>query len=142
MILPDLNLVVYAHNADSPDHRAARSWWEGLLNGSEPVVIPWVVVLGFLRLMTHRSVLVTPMLPPIAVGHVRSWFARPNVEHIEPGAQHLDVLDRLLSSVGTAGNLTTDAHLAALAIEHQCELHSSDTDFARFPGLRWRPNLR
>lgn len=141
MIVPDLNLIVYAHNADAPDHAAARAWWEGLLNGDEPVAIPWVIALGFVRLMTHRSVLVMPMQPQVAVAHVRTWFARPNVEHLEPGSQHLDVLDRLLSAVGTAGNLTTDAHLAALAIEHQCELHSNDTDFSRFPGLRWRNPL-
>jgi hypothetical protein len=98
-------------------------------------------VLGFIRLMTHRSVLVTPMLPSAALGHVRTWFARPNVEHLEPGPRHLDLLDRMLAAVGTGGNLTSDAHLAALAIEHQCELHSNDNDFARFPGLRWRNPL-
>jgi uncharacterized protein len=141
VILPDLNLVIYAHNADAPDHAASRSWWEGLLNGSEPVVVPWVVAIGFVRLMTHRAVLITPMQPTLAVAHVRSWFAQPNVEHLEPGPQHLDLLDRLLAATGTAGNLTTDAHLAALAIEHQCELHSTDTDFGRFPGLRWRNPL-
>lgn len=141
MIVPDLNLVIYAHNADAPDHAASRAWWEGLLNGQEPVGIPWVMVLGFIRLMTHRSVLVTPLQSQIALAHVRTWFTRPNVELIEPGSQHLDILDRLLSGVGTAGNLTTDAHLAALAIEHQCELHSNDTDFSRFPGLRWRNPL-
>jgi uncharacterized protein len=141
VILPDLNLVIYAYNVDAPAHLASRSWWESLLNGSEPVVIPWAVVLGFVRLMTHRTVLRTPMQSTIAVAHVRSWFARPNVQHIEPGAEHLDVLDRLLTATGTAGNLTTDAHLAALAIEHHCELHSNDTDFARFPGLRWRNPL-
>lgn len=141
MILPDLNLVIYAHNADAPHHAAARAWWEALLNGTVPVVIPWVVALGFVRLMTHRAVLVSPMVPAAAVGYVRGWFERSNVERIEPGSLHLDVLERLLSVVGAAGNLTTEAHLAALAIEHQCELHSNDTDFARFPGLRWRNPL-
>ena len=141
MILPDLNLVIYAHNADAPEHAASRAWWERLLNGDEPVVIPWAVALGFVRLMTHRAVLITPMGSSAAVAHVRSWFARSHVEAVEPGPRHLDILDRLLSAAGTAGNLTTDAHLAALAIEHQCELHSNDTDFARFPGLRWRNPL-
>lgn len=141
MIVPDLNLVVYAHNADAPDHRAARAWWEELLNGDVPVAIPWVVVLGFVRLVTHRAVLVAPMLPRTALGHVRAWFEQPNVQHLDPGARHLEILERLLTELGTAGNLTTDAHLAALAIEHQCELHSNDTDFARFAGLRWRNPL-
>lgn len=141
MIVPDLNLVVFAHNADAPDHAAARAWWEDLLNGDDPVAIPWVVVLGFIRLMTHRAVLVHPITPAEAVAHVRAWFAQPIVEHLEPGSQHLAILERLLVAAGTAGNLTTDAHLAALAIEHQCELHSNDHDFSRFPGLRWRNPL-
>lgn len=141
MILPDLNLVVYAHNSDAPHHSAARAWWERLLNDSEPVAIPWIVVLGFVRLMTHRAVLVHPMAPAAALGHVRAWLARSNVECLEPGPRHIDLLDRLLSAAGAAGNLTTDAHLAALAIEHQCELHSNDADFGRFPGLRWRNPL-
>jgi toxin-antitoxin system PIN domain toxin len=91
--------------------------------------------------MTHRTVLITPMTPAAALAHVRTWFARPNVAPIEPGPRHLDLLDHLLSATGAAGNLTTDAHLAALAIEHQCEVHSNDNDFARFSGLRWRNPL-
>ncbi len=141
MILPDLNLVLYAHNRDALHHATAHAWWEDLLNGTEPVAIPWVVVLGFVRLGTHRAALTNPMSPATALAHVRAWFARTHVERLEPGPQHVDLLDRLLSAVGTAGNLTTGAHLAALAIEHQCELHSNDNDFARFPGLRWRNPL-
>jgi uncharacterized protein len=141
VILPDLNLVVYAHNADAPEHAASRAWWEELLNGDDPVAIPWAVSMGFVRLMTHRSVLVTPLTPQAAVIHVRAWFACPNVQPLDPGPQHLDIVERLLVSAGVAGNLTTDAHIAALAIEHQCELHSNDQDFARFPGLRWRNPL-
>jgi len=141
VILPDLNLVVYAHNRDAPHHAKVRAWWERLLNGADPVAVPWAVALGFVRLMTHRAVLITPMLPASAMAHVRAWFAQPNVERLDPGPQHVDLLDRLLAAAGTAGNLTTDAHLAALAIEHQCELHSNDHDFARFPGLRWRNPL-
>jgi toxin-antitoxin system PIN domain toxin len=141
VILPDLNLLIFAHNADAPLHAPARAWWEGLLNGNEPIAIPWVVVLGFVRLMTHRAVLVAPMQPVDAIAQVRAWFAQPVVEIIEPGGQHLDLLERMLVAAGTGANLTTDAHLAALAIEHQCELHSNDNDFTRFPGLRWRNPL-
>lgn len=141
MILPDLNLVVYAHNADAPDHAASRAWWESLLNGTEPIAIPWAVALGFIRLMTHRAVLVRPMPSSLAVAHVRTWFAQPSVEHVEPGPRHLEILDRLLAASGVVGGLATNAHLAALAIEHQCELHSNDADFSRFPGLRWRNPL-
>lgn len=141
MILPDLNLILYAHNRDALHHTVAHAWWEDLLNGTEPVAIPWIVVLGFVRLGTHRSALINPMSPAIALAYVRAWFARAHVERLEPGPQHLDLLARLLSAAGTAGNLTTDAHLAALAIEHQCELHSNDNDFARFSGLRYRNPL-
>ena len=141
MIIPDLNLLMYSYNRQAPHHAAARAWWEALLNGTEPVALPWVVVLGFVRLITHRAMLVTPMQPAVALAQVRAWFACPNVERIEPGPRHIELLDRLLAAAGAGGNLTTDAHLAAIAIEHQCELHSNDADFARFPGLRWRNPL-
>ena len=138
MIVPDINLLVYAYNSDAPLHRPSRLWWEGLLNGNETVALPWAVVCGFVRLMTHPAVLVTPMTPARSFEHVRSWLERPRVQTLDPGPRHLDILEALTCSLGVAGNLTTDAHLAALAIEHQCELHSNDADFGRFAGLRWR----
>jgi toxin-antitoxin system PIN domain toxin len=141
MILPDINLLVYAYNRDAPEHAGARAWWEDLLVSEEPVGIPWAVSCGFIRLMTHPAVLMTPLDPKRAVAHVESWLERPSVEVLDPGPRHLELLGRLLGSLGVAGNLTTDAHLAALAIEHQCELHSNDGDFARFSGLRWRNPL-
>lgn len=142
MIVPDINLLVYAYNRDAPHHANARTWWEDLLNSDTPVALPWVSVLGFVRLMTHRAVLTMPLVPAQAVGHAREWMMRPNVEPLEPGERHLDILDHLLGVVGAGGNLATDAHLAALAIEYQAELCSNDTDFARFPGLRWRNPLQ
>ncbi|MCM3878315.1 MAG: type II toxin-antitoxin system VapC family toxin [Thermoanaerobaculia bacterium] len=141
MILPDINLLVFAYNRHAPHHAEAKAWWEGLLNGSEPVGIPWAVVCGFVRLMTHPAVLVDPLDPGRTLLYVRSWFERPLVEVLEPGPRHLEILERLLKSLGVAANLTTDAHLAAIAIEHQCELHSNDADFSRFAGLRWRNPL-
>lgn len=141
MIVPDVNLLVYAYNQDAPHHAEAKRWWEGLLNSDTPVALPWVSVLGFIRLMTHRAVLMTPIAPAQAVAHARGWMARPNVEPLDPGVRHLDILHRLLTEIGVGGNLTTDAHLAALAIEHEAELYSNDTDFGRFPGLRWRNPL-
>lgn len=137
MIIPDINLLVYAYNRDAPHHERARLWWEGLLNTDERVGLPWAVCLGFVRLMTHRAVLLRPLTTGDAIRHVRSWHARPNAAVVEPGPQHLSLLDELLRQSGTGGNLATDAHLAALAIEHQCTLHSSDADFSRFSGLRW-----
>ena len=141
MILPDVNLLVYAYNSDAPRHAAARRWWEGLLNGAMPVGLPWAVTCGFVRLMTHPAVLVRPLSTAEAGGAVQAWLVRPCVEVLAPGPRHLEILLRLLAEPGVTGALTTDAHLAALAIEHQCELHSNDADFSRFPGLRWRNPL-
>jgi hypothetical protein len=142
MIVPDVNLLIYAYNRDAPHHADAKAWWEELLSSSDPVGLPWATTLGFIRLMTDRSVLVTPLPAKGAIAHVRSWHMRPNVSVLEPGPRHLELLDYLFESLGIAGRLTTDAHLAALAIEHQCELCSNDADFARFPGLRWRDPLK
>ncbi|MCB9540745.1 MAG: type II toxin-antitoxin system VapC family toxin [Myxococcales bacterium] len=141
MILPDVNLLVYAHNADAPAHAASRHWWESLHRDDLRVGMPWAVALGFVRIMTHRAVLARPMLPARALDLVRSWIDRPNVEVLTPGPRHLELLGDLLREAGSAGALTTDAHLAALAIEHQCTLHSNDNDFARFSGLRWENPL-
>ena len=141
MNIPDVNLLVYAYNRGAPHHRRAKAWWEELLSGSQPVGIPWAVVCGFVRLCTHPAVLTAPLSPVTAVRHVRSWLEVPVAEIVEPGPRHLETLERLFGSLGVGANLTTDAHLAAIAIEHQAELHSNDVDFARFPGLRWRNPL-
>lgn len=137
MIVPDVNLLIHAYNSESPVHEVARSWWEGLLNGSQPVGLSWASMLGFIRVSTHRQIFTSPLPVATACAHVRAWLAQPSVTVLDPGARHAGILFGLLESLGTAGNLTTDAHLAALAIEHQAELHSTDADFARFPGLRW-----
>lgn len=141
MILPDINLLVYAHDELAPFHDSARSWWEERLSGPGTVALPWAVLLGFVRLVTHPAVLREPLMPSAALARVRSWLARSQVEIVEPGPRHLELLSRLFEATGVAGRLTTDTHLAALAIEHNCELHTTDTDFARFPGLRWRDPL-
>lgn len=137
MIVPDINLLVYAYNADAPMHRAAKAWWERVLSDYRPVAMPWIVCHGFLRLMTHPRVLERPLRVGTAILHVRSWLEWPSVQIIEPGGRHLEILGAILMEAGAVGNMTTDAVLAALAIEYQCELYSNDTDFARFSGLRW-----
>lgn len=137
MILPDINLIVYAYNEDAPFHLQAKAWWEQCLSGNEPVGMAWAVILGFVRLMSNRRVLAKPMSASEAVDHCRSWIVQPNVRIVLPGPTHLNIFTELLA--GPMGpNLVTDAHLAALAIEHQAELHSNDTDFSRFSGLVWR----
>ena len=137
MIIPDINLLVHAYNRESSVHEAARRWWEGALNATRPVGLAWVIILGFIRITTHRQVLTSPWSVAVACANARAWLNQPQVGILHPGERHADILFGLLKSVGTAGNLTTDAHLAALAIEHQAELHSTDADFTRFPGLRW-----
>jgi toxin-antitoxin system PIN domain toxin len=141
VILPDVNLLLHAYNADSRVHQQARAWLEASLNGTRPVGFAWVAMLGFIRVSTHRQALANPLDPETACSHVRSWLSRSCALVLDPGDRHADILFGLLASLGTAGNLTTDAHLAALAIEHQAELHSTDADFARFSGLRWRNPL-
>jgi toxin-antitoxin system PIN domain toxin len=141
VIIPDINLLVYAYNASAPDHDAARTWWEAAMSGSRPVGLPWVVLLGYLRLITGRNVLAEPFSAEEAVGHLRSWLARPQTIIVGPGPRHLDLVEDLMRAANASGQLTTDIHLAALAIEHQAELCSNDTDFARFPGLRWADPL-
>ena len=141
MIVPDVNLLVYAHNDGAPYHDSARRWWEGLVNGVERVGVPWVVSTCFVRLMTHPRVLVHPAIPAEAVDYVREWFRFPHVTPINPSAEHLTHLRRSLAAAGVGANLVTDSHIAALAIEYQAEVHSNDTDFSRFPGLRWRNPL-
>ena len=141
MILPDINLLVYAYNSSAPRHEAARSWWQDCLSRPGEVGLAWVVGLGYLRIMTSRAVLVEPLEPTEAIAHLRSWLERPQVQIVQPGPRHLDLLGELMTHASAAGPLTTDAHLAALAIEHQAEVHSNDSDFARFPGLRWHDPL-
>ena len=138
MILPDVNLLVYAYNAAAPRHARSKEWWEACLTGPDSVGLSWLVILGYVRIVTSRRALAAPMPPPTALSHVRAWLDRPQVAIITPGMRHLDLFENLIQATGAGGAMTTDVHLAALAIEHHAELHSNDTDFARFPGLRWR----
>lgn len=133
----DLNVLLYAINRDSAQHAPAKAWLERALASAEPVALPWVVVLGFLRLATSARVFPNPLSPAAAVEVVDGWLAAPAVVALSPGDEHWRMLRGLLHESGTAGNLTTDAHLAALAIEHGAELCSTDADFARFRALRW-----
>lgn len=137
MKLVDLNLLLYAVNRDAPLHRPARSWLERVLSGDEAVAFSWVVLLGFLRVTTQSQILQRPLAPETAMSIVDGWLGQPPVRPLNPGPEHWRVLSELLSRTGSAGNLTTDAHLAALAIENGCELCSTDHDFARFDRLHW-----
>jgi hypothetical protein len=140
--LVDANLLLYAVDAESPRHRAARAWLEARLSGSETIALSWSVLLAFLRLCTSPRVFVRPLAGDRAFDVVEAWLRQPCVTVIHPGERHATALRRLLAPLGMAGNLVADAHLAALAIEHGAELCSCDTDFGRFAGLRWVDPLR
>ena len=141
MIIPDVNLLVYAHNEEALNHHAASLWWEGLLNGSESIGLPWAVSTGFVRVITNPAV-VEPLSPLEAVDHVQHWLEHPLITSVEPGPNHMTYFRRNIEVVGVGRNLVPDAHIAALAMEYGAEVHSNDADFGRFPGLRWRNPLR
>ena len=141
MILLDANLLIYAVNEDAPLNRKAKSWLESVLSGPETVGFSWNVLLAFLRLTTRPGLFRHPLPVETAFDLVASWLDQTSATIVHPGPRHLQVLRGLLLTLGSGGNLTSDAHLAALAIECEAELCSSDTDFARFPGLKWRNPL-
>ncbi len=136
MILPDVNLLVHAHNSDSPVHARARPWWDGCLAGTEGVGLAWVVLLGFIRITTHPRVLLRPLAVGDMLDRIESWLRLPHVHIPQPSNRHFTGLRVHLQHVGTGGNMTTDAHLATLAIQRGYVLHTTDADFQRFPGLR------
>ena len=143
MIVPDVNLLLYAYDDRAPEHAIARDWWEGLLSGDEEVGLPWVVINGFIRLMANPSVTRPPLSPSDAADLVEDWLRRSHVVPLDPGDDHMRHFRQTLSVPGAGHNLVTDAHIAALAVEHNAEVHTNnDSDFARFSGLRWRNPLR
>lgn len=141
MIIPDVNLLVYSYNSDAKFHPQAKVWLEETLTKGLPFGLPWAVALGFIRIMTDNRILEKPMEPGEAVGHVQSWLDCPGVTILEPGHRHLEILSQLFAHTQLGGKLTTDTHIAALAIEHHAEIHSNDRDFDRFEGLRWKNPL-
>jgi len=141
LILIDANLLIYAVNRDAPLHKPAKAWLESAISGSESVALSWNVLLAFLRISTRVGVFANPLTPAAALDVIDRWLEQPSVTVIEPTSRHARVLRDLILPLGTAGNLTSDAHLAALAIEHGAVLCSTDNDFARFKGLRWRNPL-
>lgn len=137
MIVPDVNLLLYAVISGFPQHSRALAWWEHTVNSPARVGLTQPALFGFLRIATSARILQSPLPVDEAVEYVHDWLAQPNVDLLVPGLSHLRIALDLLGEVGTAGNLTTDVQLAAYAIEHRGEVHSNDTDFARFPDLKW-----
>jgi toxin-antitoxin system PIN domain toxin len=137
MMLPDVNVLVHAHNAESAVHARARHWWDECLSGPEGVGLAWATLLGFIRLTTNRKIVARPLTVGDVTARIESWLDLPHFHLAQPSETHFARLRAELERLGTAGNLTTDAHLAVLAMERGYVLYTTDADFARFPGLRW-----
>lgn len=133
MIIVDANLLIYAIDADSPNHNKSRAWLEQTLSGTEEVGLPWVVILAFLRVTTRPAIVRHPLSAEQALAYVDSWLQQPYVRPVRPGENHWPIFNNLVETAGTAGNLTSDAHIAALALEQGSAIYSTDNDFKRFP---------
>ena len=138
MTIPDANVLLYATDRGAVAHKQSRRWLERALGGREPVGLAWNVLLAFLRISTKPQLFARPLTAIEALDTVDFWLRQPAAVVVAPSERHLATLRTLLHPLGTAGNLTSDAHLAALAVEHGATLISFDSDFARFPGLTWR----
>ncbi|MFV0679402.1 type II toxin-antitoxin system VapC family toxin [Ottowia sp.] len=138
MKLPDTNLLLYATNPLSPHHEMARALLDAAVREPNGVGLAWLPLIGFVRLSTMARVMENPLSVADALADVQGWLDHPNARLLQPGVRHMDILARLLLEAGTAGNLTSDAHIAAIAIEHGAEVITFDKDFARFTGLRYQ----
>ncbi len=136
MIVPDVNLLLYAVVSAFPQHKPAHAWWEEAINSSAEIGLASPAIFGFIRIATNPRVLSPPLTVDAAMGYVSAWLSQPNISHLVPGPRHVEIAFNLLHSVGTGGNLTTDVQLAALVLEYDADMYSNDTDFARFSGLR------
>lgn len=136
-MLVDANLLLYAVDSASPMHRSARQWLEHALNGTRRIGLPWASLLAFVRVSTHPRASASPLNPDHAFGYVRAWLAAPAGWIPQETESHGEVLHELIRKHDVRGNLVPDAHLVALAITHGLEIVSADSDFARFPEVRW-----
>ena len=141
MILVDANILLYAEDQTSPRHAKAREWWDAQLSGGMPVCLCWNVIGAFLRISTNARVFAHPLSLDQAVARVESWINHPSTRIVQPTEQHWTVFREMLAESQAVANLVTDAHLAALAMEHGCEIASTDGDFSRFRHVKWRNPL-
>jgi len=138
VILLDCNLLLHAIQQSSPRHIKAKAHLQALFSENQTLPFTWKASLAFLRISTKRELFVRPLTANEALATIGNWLDQPNCVFLEPGTNHFKVLSNLVSATGVAGNLTYDAHLAAIAIEHNAELHSFDNNFARFPKLSFQ----
>lgn len=137
MKLVDANVLIYAVNTSARHHEASRRWLDRSLNGGETVLLPWLSLLAFTRLVTNPRVFDNPLSSHQALSRVRAWTHAPAARIPHPDGLHASRLEELLATIGTGGNLVNDAHLAALSIQFDAEITTFDNDFGRFPGVRW-----
>jgi len=137
MIIPDANLLIYAHDSDSPEHLKAKDWWEMTLSGADSVGLPWVVVLAFTRIMTHPQISQNPLSIKQVREIIEDWVDAPSVRMIQLSDRALPAYFDLLEEAQMGGNLSTDALIALHAREHSATIYSNDRDFDRFPGIKW-----
>lgn len=136
-MIVDANVLLYAVDDQSHFHIPARTWLDEAMNGVERVGLPWVSLMAFQRIITHSRVTANPLTPADAWSYITDWLDADQVWVPTPGGRHRDILGALLTEGDLRGNLVTDAHLAALAIEYGTSICSFDADFARFDGLHW-----
>lgn len=136
MIVTDANILLYAYNADAPGHDKAREYVEDRLSGVEPFGLSWQIITAFLRISTHSRAFPNPLAPQQAVEIVDKWLVRPNVTILLPTEKHWTIFSKLITDYQIKAALVMDAHLAALAIEHDATLATTDKDFARFANLK------
>jgi toxin-antitoxin system PIN domain toxin len=141
MDLPDNNVLIYANREDAPEHDRYAAWLTALANGTIRFALSSITLGGFLRIVTNPRIFEPPTPMPSSLAFCRQLLGRPNVSMIQPGERHWQIMAGLIESAGVSGAMVSDAYLAALAIEHGCELVTSYKDFARFPNLRWRHPL-
>jgi len=141
LILVDANILLYAEDYLQSRHQQARAWWDSQLSGTGVVCLCWTVLSAFIRIGTNPRVFEYPLSLEQALARVQSWLDQPCTRVVLPTERHWTVFKQVLTDGQAVANLVTDAHLAALAIEHGCELASTDSDFARFPKLKWRNPL-
>ncbi len=141
MILVDANILLYAEDSLSPRHDQARAWWDAQLSGTETICLCWTVLCAFIRIGTNPRVFESPLSLEQARARVQSWLDQPCTRIVRPTERHWTVFQQMLANGQAVANLVTDAHLAALAVEHGCELASTDSDFARFAKLKWKNPL-
>ena len=142
MELVDVNLLINAVHTASPDHWRARAWLDGKLQRREAIGLPWAVLVGFVRITTNPRITNHPFTLDEALAQVREWLAPPGAAVLHPTGEHARHFAEQCLAASATGNLVSDAHLAALAVEHGCELASNDADYGKFPGLRWINPLR